>query len=148
MCQHRVVPPLCTFFGSACAFSRGLNPQGMPNPKPCLHRGKALLAYLDVEAGRLALSMPPAGSAGSSSSSRGSENSGGGGGISLNSLFSRVGSLGQALLGTDAGSSSSGRDGRSGGAAAQAASAAQALWPQLRAINWCPVRAIARTMCS
>lgn len=119
----------------------------------CACRGKALLAYLDVEASRLAMRL----AASSSSAAAGvvgstgvaeTSSSGGGGGILLNSLFSRVGHLGQALLGADAGSSGSAsncgtRNVGSDAAAQQAAATArEALWPQLRAINWCPVRTV------
>lgn len=95
---------------------------------PCLfHRGKALLAYLDIEAGRLALT--PAAAPASPTQSA----AGGGGGNPLNRLFSRVGTtLGQALLRPEGGSS-----GR--GAGSPAEKAAQGLQARLAVINWCPV---------
>ena len=59
-------------------------------------------------------------------------------GVSLNSLVSRVGTLGQALLGAPG--SSGGERGAAAAAAAQVSAAPQTvLWVQLRAIHWCPV---------
>ena len=103
-------------------------------------RGKALLAYLDVEASRL--DVPSAAPGGSSAvdiqaGSGASAPNVGGGSISLNSLVSRVGTLGQALLGAQG---SSGGERGTHVAAKQVAVAPQnVLWGQLRAIHWCPV---------
>lgn len=104
-------------------------------------RGKALLAYLDVEASRLDVhaAAPGASSAADIQTGSGaSASNAGGSGVSLNSLVSRVGTLGQALLGAPG--SSGGEWGTAGAAAAQVAAAPQTvLWGQLRAIHWCPV---------
>jgi hypothetical protein len=105
-------------------------------------RGKALLAYLDVEASRLDMhSATPGGppAVDMQTGSGASPSNVGGSGVSLNSLVSRVGTLGQALLGAQ-GSSSNERS-TAAAAAVQAAAALQnVLWVQLRAVHWCPVR--------
>ena len=112
----------------------------------CFGRGKALLAYLDVEASRL--DMHPAAPGGPPAvdmrtGSGASATNVGGSGVSLNSLVSRVGTLGQALLGAQG---SSGSERGTAAAATQVAAAPRSvLWGQLRAIHWCPVSITAVT---
>jgi hypothetical protein len=103
-------------------------------------RGKALLAYLNVEASRLA--VPSAATGGSSAAdiradSGASAPNLGGSSVSLNSLVSHVGTLGQALLGAQG--SSGGERGTHVAATQVAAAPQNVLWGQLRAIHWCPV---------
>jgi hypothetical protein len=114
-------------------------------------RGKALLSYMDVETGRLAMHTAGTGAspaAGTGKSSGISTSSASGSGISLNSLFSHVGTLGQALLGAHAGNSGGSASGRDAAVGAPAQAPPQdVLWAQLRVVQWCPVSMTSNHQC-